>query len=169
MSKIKNIWLRFKNFLSGFITDVRKEVRQTAVKSVAKFTIAIPLVLFILLGGYVAFDKIQDAQNRKKTYRNYCLKGKVLDMNSDSLLENVKVAIQGDSEWVEKTDANGEFKICISIPKDQNMVDMTFFKDGYEITEFNKEGVPTTDLSREYLKPYHLERKRQSPLESLNK
>jgi len=140
----------------SFWEEVREELRKRLVGYSATFIFwAIGLVIFFM-GGYIIYDRIQEAKDRKRNYHEVCIDGYVLDTYEGEGLEAASVHVEGDPEWTTVSNTSGYFRICITLPKSQRSVNLTIEKTGYMRQKYDQVAVPDNENARRNVQHFNL-------------
>ncbi|MEQ8705496.1 MAG: hypothetical protein RIC19_16335 [Phaeodactylibacter sp.] len=139
-----------------FGQELKAELRKRLVGYSATFIFwAIGLIIFFM-GGYIVYDRIQDAKDRKRNFHEVCIDGFVLDTYEGTGVEGATVFIEGDPKWKHISNTSGYFRICITIPKAQTTVNLTIEKEDYVRQYFNQVAVPDNEHTRGNIQHFNL-------------
>lgn len=140
----------------SFWKELRAELRKRLVGYSATFIFGAIGLLFFFMGGYIIYDRIQDAKNRKRNFHEVCIDGYVLDTYEGTGIAGATVYIEGDPEWEHTSNTSGYFRICITIPRSQTTVNLTIEKENYVRQYYNQVAVPDNKHARENIQHFNL-------------
>ncbi len=143
-----------KGVAKAFGKDVWEKFWDELTKTTAR--IIIILLAVGLLGGYTLFDRIKAWQEQQRERVERCLEGRVVDGLWGNVIDSVYVGIVGIGEATSVTDAQGKFRICFDLPKNQETVDLSFNKKGYVPDIFHEEAILIDNKTGDYRKNYVL-------------
>lgn len=140
----------------SFWKELKAELRKRLVGYSATFIFwAIGLVIFFM-GGYIIYDRIQEAKDRQRNFHEVCIDGYVLDTYEGEGIEGAIVHIEGNPEWTHTSNTSGYFRICINIPKTQRSVNLTIEREDYVRQKFDKVAVPDNPNARQNIQHFNL-------------